>query len=88
MDLSTMIVDMLRGDDFLKKFPESRNAYHNSRSPADPAVDGMHGSEMSAGAAHLLVGPEYTAYKREALSNGEPVLSPEQFKKAQAEGKL
>lgn len=78
MDLSTFIVDLLRGDEAAKL---------GLSTPAGPKPAAA-GNALEAGAQHLLVGPEYTAYKREALSNGEPVLSPEEFRKAQAEGRL
>jgi hypothetical protein len=66
MDLSTMIVDLLRGDENKKLDPK----------PAPSPLQGK--------GTHPLTNPAYAAYKREALANGEPVMSPEQFAAAQS----
>ncbi len=81
MDLSTMIVDMLmKGKDekALAPFPRGDETTAALRAPAEMA-------EMDAGVAELSV-PGYAAYKREALVNGEQVLSPAEFKKLQSQG--
>lgn len=77
MDLSTMIVDMLRN----KKEEEILNR------GGPIAKSAPRRSEQEA-AGELLSSPAYFQYKREALANGEPVLSPEEFKRAQAEGRF
>ena len=76
MDLSTMIVDLLRGDENAKLDPASMAQY--AKRPASALESG--GQELSH--------PGYAAYKREALANGEPVMSPEEFKRAQAKGRF
>jgi hypothetical protein len=82
MDLSTMIVDLLRGDEAAKLGLSTPATPRKTIPPANVGA-----SEFAAAGQHLR-DPLYTAYKREALSNGEPVLSPEEFKRAQAEGRL
>jgi hypothetical protein len=72
MDLSTMIVDLLRGDENKKLDPKSVAAYTPAPSP------------LQGKGTHPLTNPAYAAYKREALANGEPVMSPEQFAAAQS----
>lgn len=73
MDLSTMIVDLLRNS--------KEEAILNQGGPlAKPAAPAAR-PELAAGVTELSV-PGYTAYKREALANGEPVMSPEEFKNA------
>lgn len=76
MDLSTMIVDLLRGS----KEEEILNR-------GGPIAKAAPRPEPDA-AAEALTSPAYFQYKREALANGEPVLSPEEFKRAQAEGRF
>lgn len=71
-DISTMIVDMLRGDEAAKL---------GLSSPAAPK-DSM--AENAASGAEALANPAYVLYKKEALANGEPVMSPAEFKNAQA----
>ncbi len=73
MDLSTMIVDMLRGDEAEKLGLSSTQKTRDARrtTATDKAiVDG----------AQSLTNPEYIAYKREAISSGEQVMSPDEFK--------
>lgn len=73
-DLSTMIVDLLRS--------RKENEILNKGGPLASAAPTPQAKEASAGVTELAV-PGYTAYKREALANGEPVMSPEEFKKQQ-----
>jgi hypothetical protein len=74
MDFRTMLVDMLRNS------KEEEILNQGGPLAKAPAPAGM-SDEMSAGMAELTV-PGYAAYKREALSLGEPVMSPEEFKNA------
>lgn len=76
MDLSTIIVDLLRGDENAKLDPSSVAAYARPSKP----------SALEEG-GRALAHPGYAAYKREALANGEPVMSPEEFSRAQSEGR-
>lgn len=75
MDLSTMIVDMLRGS--------KEEEILNRGGPLAKAPP-----KAPTAAAEALASPAYFQYKREALANGEPVLSPDEFKRAQAEGRF
>lgn len=75
-DLSTMIVDLLRSSTENKAL----NAGGPIAKAEAPAPSGD--SAISAGAQSLM-NPGYIAYKREALANGELVMSPEEFKQAQ-----
>ena len=77
MDISTMIVDLLRNS----KENEILNRGGPIAQPAAPAANPARAEEMKAGVTELTV-PGYTAYKREALANGEPVMSPEEFQNA------
>jgi len=73
-DLSTMIVDMLRNKEENRILNQGGPL---AKAPASPAA-----SEAANG-AQALANPAYVLYKREALANGEPVMSPEEFKQAQ-----
>lgn len=74
MDLSTMIVDLLRGDEADKL---GLSTAHSQR-PAS----------IGPAAVEALATPAYHNYKKEALANGEPVMSPEEFRRAQSEGRF
>lgn len=76
MDLSTMIVDMLRGG----KEEEILNMGGPLAKPSPRPSP-----ELQAAGQHLR-NPLYTAYKREALANGEPVMSPDEFEQIQGKG--
>ncbi len=82
MDLSTMIVDLLRNSE-----EEEILNRGGPLAKAGPKQQ-TYGAEVGAAGMTELAIPGYTAYKREALSSGEPVLSPEEFKAAKAEGRL
>jgi hypothetical protein len=80
MDLSTMIVDLLRGDEAEKLGLSTPAAPRKTIPPANV------GASELATAGISLRHPGYIAYKREALSNGEPVMSPEEFSQMQNRG--
>lgn len=77
MDISTMIVDLLRNS----KEEEILNRGGPLAKPS-PTKSGVDAATASAGMTELAI-PGYTAYKREALANGEPVMSPDEFKAMQ-----
>jgi hypothetical protein len=79
MDISRMIVDLLRGDDNAKLDPASVGAYKADR-PIPPT--GEKANVLAAGGL-AISNPAYAMYKREALTNGEPVLSPDEFRAMQ-----
>jgi hypothetical protein len=72
----TKIVDLLRGDENAEMDPLSAAAY-KTRTPM-----GSDNGALKAG-GEMLSTPAYSLYKREALANGEPVMSPEEFALAQ-----
>lgn len=78
MDVSKMIVDLLRNskeEEILNRggLTVGTEAERLSR-PTPKSLLELGGTELTV--------PGYAAYKREALANGEPVMSPEEFKNA------
>jgi hypothetical protein len=73
MDISTMLVDLLRGS-------EEEKILNQGGPIAKPAPR----QELKRAGEHLR-SPGYTAYRREAEASGEPVMSLDEYNKVQGQ---
>jgi hypothetical protein len=55
--------------------------------PESASMDGPSKTNIGEIGARALLNPAYAAYRREAEASGEQIMSPEEFKQFQAEGR-
>ena len=73
MDISTLLVDLLRGDENFKLDPKSAESYRTRQ----PSIELLR-------AGQELRDPDYIAYRREAIANGERPMSFAEFQAAKS----